>query len=550
MLLWCLAGSALVHYILSAPHADLPKGFSLIFWYLLKTLDPEANLLLVSIAVCAFALRGQPFVLAAVRYCAQAPWFVAAAMFVLLCLGSLYGYHNHPLSADEYSAVFQAEVFASGHLAGAFPREFLDQLIPKDWQNYFFAFSRTTGAVSSTYWPGFAILLAPFVWLGIPWAANPAIGALSIAAVHRLARAIAGPGEAAGWAVALTIASPVFIASSISYYSMQAHFLANIVYALLLLRPTMWRAAGAGLIGSFALALHQPIPHLAFAFPFVFWLCVRGGSLRVLAVLFLSYIPLSLLLGFGWKYHLNDLVGTPISAGGGQPGQAMIDVLLSHLRSAFGFSALSMAEVRIAWLAKVWTWGAPGLVVLAGYGLWAAARSVELRLLCASLALTFLVYCLAPFDQGHGWGSRYLQSAWFALPILAAIALAGVNSSQAVSLRSMAAWACALSFVLANGLRMAQIENFVDRHLAQVPPLYQPAESGRAELVFINTKQGFYSVDLIQNDPFLRDARIILVQRSPEIDEALVAQNFPGYVKATAGSWGERWISMQSRPAL
>jgi len=552
-LLWCLVGGALVHYflVMSPANANIPPGFSPIFWYLLKIFDPKANLLLGLIVVCAFALRDNSWVRNLVRYCEQAPWVVAGGVFALLCLGSIYAYHNHPLSEDEYAALFQAKVFAAGKLNGSVSSDLLDRVIPSGFQNYFFAVSRTTGAISSTYWPGFAIILTPFIWLGIPWAANPLIGALSIPAVHRLARAVAGPNEAAGWAVALTIASPVFIASSISYYAMQAHFLANIIYALLLLRPTVWRAVAAGLIGSFALVLHQPPPHLAFALPFIFWLCVRGGSLRILAALLLSYIPLSLLIGFGWKYHLIDLVSQQASSGGTQPSPGMIDLLVRYLRIGFNFSALSMAEVRIAWLTKLWTWGAPGLVVLAASGYLAARRNAAVQLICASLVLTFLLYCFVPADQGHGWGSRYLHSAWFVLPVLAAIALTANISSdgQAKFLRNMAAWACALSFVFANSLRITQIEGFVDRQLTQVPPLAQPAKSGHRELIFVNTNHGFYSADLVQNDPFLRDARIVLVLRSPELDKAFVARNFPGFRKLASGSWGEHWVSQQLPPS-
>ena len=549
-LLWCLVGGALVHYflVMSPANANIPAGFSPIFWYLYTVFDPKANLLLGLIVVCAFALRDNPFVLNLVRYCGQAPWIVAGGMFVLLCLGSIYAYHNHPLSEDEYAAVFQAKVFAAGKLSGSVPSDLVDRVIPVGFQNYFFAVSRTTGAISSTYWPGFSIILTPFVWLGIPWAANPLIGALSIPAVHRLAHDIAGQNEAPGWAVALTIASPVFVASSISYYAMQAHFLANVIYALLLLRPTVWRAVAAGLIGSFALALHQPPPHLAFALPFLFWLCFRGNSLRILAALLASYIPLSLLLGFGWKFHLINLVSTPVSSGGGQPGPGMIDLLVSHLRVAFSFSALNMTEVRIAWLTKLWTWGAPGLVVLAAFGFWAARHRAVTRVICASLVLTFLLYCFVPADQGHGWGSRYLHSAWFALPVLASIALTGriCKDAQANFLRNMAAWGCVLSFILANGLRITQIDGFIERQIAQVPPLAEPAQRGNRELIFIDTGKSFYRADLVQNDPFLRESRIVLVQQSPDLDQIFVERNFPGFVRATADSWGERWVPQQS----
>ena len=74
--------------------------------------------------------------------------------------------------------------------------------------------SRPMGTVSASYWPGFALLLTPFAWLGVPWIANPLISALSLPALHRLALALTGSREAAGWAVLLCAASPVFASCS------------------------------------------------------------------------------------------------------------------------------------------------------------------------------------------------------------------------------------------------------------------------------------------------------------------------------------------------
>ncbi|MGG2305238.1 hypothetical protein ACE4Z6_27835, partial [Salmonella enterica] len=82
----------------------------------------------------------------------------------------------------------------------------------------------------------------------------------------------------AGLAILLTVASPVFFANGISYYSMPAHLFANALYALLLIDPTPRRAFAAGLLGSIALTLHNPVPHLLFALPWIGWLALRPGG--------------------------------------------------------------------------------------------------------------------------------------------------------------------------------------------------------------------------------------------------------------------------------
>ncbi len=539
LLLWCLGASALVQLLLWR-WADY-TAFSPIFRHLLRFYDVHGNVVLIGVVVCAWLLRGQQTALAVIRVAAERPWSIAAALFPLLCLGSIVAYHDHPLSMDEYTAVFQAQVFAAGRLAGIFPVDLIDRLILPYFQNGFFAISRVTGEVSTIYWPGHALLLAPFARLDIAWALNPAIGALAIPALHRLTRQVTGSQEAAGWAVALTIASPAFILSSVSYYSMQAHLLCNLLYALLLLQPTAPRAFLAGIVGSLALTLHQPVPHFLFALPFAVWLVLRPGWARILAALVAGYLPLALLLGLGWHYHLAGIIlGAAQQATAASPS----DVLADRIGSMLGMLRLPEQvhlEARIAGLAKVWTWGAAGLLVLAAYG-YAIGRGMRgVPVLGAALAATFFGYFLFRVEQGHGWGARYVHSAWFVLPLLASIALAERRGDERGELRSMAAWAVVLSLLFSNALRLVQVEGFIDRYLHQVPPLARPVEPGRRELVFVNPGSGAYIEDAVQNDPFLRAPRIVMLMSDSESAEALVKRRFPGFTRTAQGEWGELW---------
>ena len=94
-----------------------------------------------------------------------------------------------------------------------------------------------TGQVVSSYWPGFALLLTPFEFFGVPWLCNPVLGALTVLVLHRLALELVGSRELAGLAVLLGLASTAVSINSISFYSMTAHALANAIFALLLLKP-------------------------------------------------------------------------------------------------------------------------------------------------------------------------------------------------------------------------------------------------------------------------------------------------------------------------
>jgi hypothetical protein len=266
---------------------------------------------------------------------------------------------------DEYAAYFQSRIFAAGHMHGKFPVAILNWLIPRGFQNYFLNVSPATGSVAEAYWPGFALLLTPFTWAGVPWLCNPVISALTLLVIHRLALELFGDREAAGFALLLTIASPVIFANGISYYSMPAHLLANCVFALLLLRPSVLRAVAAGIVGSVALTLHNPVPHILFAAPWLVWVATRPRGACLLASLVVGYLPLTALLGAGWFIFSGNLLhdGLPRLMDPGAPW-----LRLQHMLRIFSLPDGTIVLARFIGVAKVWVWAVPGLMVLAAVG--------------------------------------------------------------------------------------------------------------------------------------------------------------------------------------
>jgi hypothetical protein len=83
---------------------------------------------------------------------------------------------------------------------------------------------------------------------------------------------------------------------------MQAHLTANLLFAWLLLKPTPYRAFGAGVVGSLALVLHNPFPHMLFAAPWVIAIARPREQRRSFVALILGYLPLTVLMGVGWLY--------------------------------------------------------------------------------------------------------------------------------------------------------------------------------------------------------------------------------------------------------
>ena len=531
-----------------------PRGR--IFWHLLTTHDLPAGWLMLGILAVGYALvirgagdsiRVEPMLLALDRQ----RYLVAIVLWAALCAGSVWIYRNHPLSMDEYAAAFQAKVFAAGALHGQFPRDLLDQLIPRGFQNHFLMVNRETGAVFSAYWPGFSILLAPFGLLGIPWACNPTIVAGSLLLIGRVARDLSASPLAPGWAMLFALGSPAFVANGITYYAMPAHLLFNLGFAWLLLAPSPQRLLVAGLVGGFALALHNPLPHVVFAAPWIFWLATRRrGGLRKLAWLAAGYLPLGLVLGVGWSLWQQQTLraGVPAAAmmqavaAAAAPGLGeRLDGLLRAYLGVLQWPTEAIVYARLAGLAKLWLWASPMMLLLAWLGI-RGERHAGLRLLGASALLTFLAYFAIRFDQGHGWGYRYFHSAWGVLPVLAALGavkLAGLFGDKRAP--AQLAILVLLGLLAANALRLAQMGDFMAQHLAQFPPRLEAERR-----VVLHNGRGYYGPDLIQNDPWLRGNQAVFLVTTPTDAERLKGR-FAGIYACATNGFGETCATAAAR---
>lgn len=400
--------------------------------------------------------------------------------------------------------------------------------------------NRETGAVFSGYWPGFSLLLTPFVWLGIPWACNPMLVAASFLLIGRIARDLVASPLAAGWAMLFALASPAFVANGISYYSMPAHLLFNLIFAWLLLAPSPIRLFLAGAAGGFALVLHQPFPHAVFALPWIVWLATRRGQiLRNLFFLALGYLPVFLLLGVGYWLWRQDALREGLqasiavhAASVGSPALLeRVQGLLRGFVSLLNWPDEQIIYARLGGLAKLWLWASPLLLLLAWWG-GRGERNQRIRLLWASALTTFFAYFLIEFDQGHGWGYRYFHSAWGVLPILAALGVIKLEATDGHRVFRQVAMLALLSLVAANALRFVQMGDFMSAHLAQLPP-----RPGTERTIVLHNGWGYYALDLIQNDPWLRGDEIILLSRTTA-DAEKIRKHFPSARKMSANSYG------------
>jgi hypothetical protein len=306
---------------------------------------------------------------------------------------------------------------------------------------------------------------------------------------------------------------------------MQAHLTANLMFVWLLLNPTFHRSLLAGFVGSIALVLHNPMPHVLFATPWILALAVDPSRRRHLLPLIVGYLPVSVLIGVGWLMLKSVITGGP-------HGTSAMNAVVS---SVFGWPNAAILNMRVAALAKMWVWAVPSLFVLATVGRIRHSDNRHVRLLAQSALLTFLAYLFVHLDQGHGWGYRYFHTAWGVIPILAACALTGEDPSTK-RLTAFAGAAAILNIALVVPLQMFQIRDFIADHRAHIDTPRRPGNN----VYFIAPGAGSYLVDMIQTDPLLRDPDLLLMSHGPLRDAEFVHHHWPGAIRL-GGVWAEQW---------
>jgi hypothetical protein len=516
---------ALAYFYVADHYFFSTRRMTSIFKYLLMVYDSKTAWLTLGVCIVAAFWKNPISLLKVIDFVGLHVTTVVAVAVALMALGTVFIYHNNAFSMDEYAAVFQAKIFAAGRLTAQLPPSVVDWLIPPGFNGTFLVASRTTGQAMEAYWPGFSLILAPFEFIGIPWLCNSTLAGITIFLVHRITLEITDDRRAAGWAVLFTVASGAFAAYAISYYSMQAHLTANLLFVWLLLKPTPCRAFAAGVVGSLALVLHNPFPHTLFAAPWIIALASPRGQRRCFFALILGYLPLTILMGAGWLY-LREIVTS---------GNSGFNVISDNINAVFRLPDQSMIGMRVAEIVKAWIWTVPCLFLLAVLGRLRRGDDRHVRLLTQSAVLTFVGYVFFIFDQGHGWGYRYFHSAWGVVPILAACAMTGRPESND-RLAAFAGAAAILNLALVVPLQMAQIDRIITRHSAQLPPSRRPGNN-----VYFVRDGGFYLADLVQSDPLLRADDLILFSAGPVLDAELRRQNWPTAVLVEQRLGVEEW---------
>jgi 4-amino-4-deoxy-L-arabinose transferase-like glycosyltransferase len=342
--------------------------------------------------------------------------FLASMSLTALLATSVLGrviLHNFPNSGDEWCYLLQAEIFSQGKLSVASPphREFFDV----GWMI-------NNGAFYTQHPPGWPLVLAAGVLLGVPWLINPLLGMLTLLVVYALGKTMYDTRVAA-IALLLMLGSPFFLFNSASYWAHPASLLfltLSLLYFVKGLEAASVRSLViGGLCGSLSFLI-RPLEQVAFLVAcglFCLFHAVRHRQGLKAGSVFLGTHLVGVLLLLGYHTLQN---GHPFVTG----------YQLAYSATGAPNMLLTLPTWRYIddYLLSLVVWTVPGLPLLAGgYSvamLGRHAQGTRARewdgLLLLSCASCIVLYALVAYPSLVGYGPRYYYSLLGALVLLAA----------------------------------------------------------------------------------------------------------------------------------
>lgn len=431
---------------------------------------------------------------------------LAATAGGVAALGVPLVYHRFTLSLDEVLLVWQAKTFLSGSLLAPLPD--VGTAVAEALQPIFMRHDPVNDLWLPGYRPLSSALYALFGLVGLGAWSNAVLVAVCVALTAAVARRIWPDAPMAPvLAAVLLAASPQLLVTGMTSYAMTGHLALNLLWLWLFLADTRRGYLLAALVGALACGLHQVHIHPVFILPFMLallwqrrWRLAAGYAVWYAAVL---------LVWVFWQDIATWLVtGGQGVAAGERAGGA--DFFRRAIDLVGGWNAASAVFTLVNWVRFV-AWQSPLAVLLALAGLAAAGAAPRpVRLLMAGLALTALTHAVMMPGQGHGWGYRYLHVH------LGSLALIGTWGALSLRDRLPAVRRAALlrigSGLLLVGvlvgvpLRALQTEAFV-RPFAAAD---QAIKAIDADLVVIDDRAIWFGVDLVRNDPLLRNRPRVL----------------------------------------
>lgn len=433
---------------------------------------------------------------AAERFKSYLPFITLIITFA----GTFFIFHNYALCMDEYAPEFQANIFLSGKLAAT---------VPKPWQGFasslspiFIVYNPILHNWYQGYLPVYAAIKALFLNLGVASATNPVLAALSVFFIGWTAKNI-WPKEknAPLLAMLLLLSSSQFLITSMTAYSMPAHLLLNAMWIYCYTHKQRYTDLLLPIIGIMALGVHNPFVHGLFVTPFLLRILRERPwkySFYVGAVYFIGALS--------WYGYWKFVAPHPTL-------ESISQTTIFSLPGSFQFFIIQPINFLLTL-----SWQSLTIILLAFFAIRNWRKLTPLyRDLFGGFVLTFGFYFFIAFDQGHGWGYRYIYGV---LGNLILLAMAGwfelreaIGTEKAVNFLIVT-----LSFALfiQFPIRCMQAEAFVRPYAAAMRYLQSRPES----FILIDDTKIWYSQDFVRNDPFLRHGPKIFNSRRLSNEQA------------------------------
>jgi hypothetical protein len=471
---------------------------------------------LVVMAIALLALRSLS---AAPRFSAWAsvmqrrPRMAAAGVAITVAAIGIAGtyvvFQAYALSRDEHMAEFDSAILRAGRLIA---------LLPTEWQPFSGAMEPefrlpVPGDVAwvSSYLPGNAALRALFDSIGIASFTSPALAGLAMIALVGIARRLWSDRPDASLVAGILLAtSPQFLLMAMTPYAMAGHLALNLVWLWLFLRGRPSSHVGAVAVGFLACGLHQLVFHPLFVAPFLLQLLLERRW-RLGFFYTSAYALIGLFWVLYWRLIL-DAHGIAASAGSSADvGAGFLAARIGELLGNFGVENL---DVMAKNLVRFVAWQNVLLLPLAALGIAAAWRAGGvLRSLLIGMVLTATaILVLLPY-QGHGWGYRYFHGLLGGASLVAAQGWI-VVTRLAGQLQRRAAWSAlglsaAFSLLVMLPLRGYEAHRFIAPYASAMAAI----ERKQADIVIIDDAGISFGIDLVRNDPLLRNVpKVLLMQ--------------------------------------
>ena len=473
---------------------------------------------------------------------------VAPAVFTLVVsvgLGAV-AFQHLPHVEEEVAHLFQARTFAAGALWVPAPPE-------AAWPGLAYGLQDlSAGRWFAATLPGWPLVLAPFVALGVPWLLNPVLAGISVLLAYAIARRRLGRDQAD--LVALMMASsPWFLAAAAS---LMPHTL-----TLALLLFAWWlvqRAEGSDRAGrQLFLAglsvgwifLTRPLDGLVMGALTAFWVFAgpRGSPARA-AVFAAGWVVTGALLlfhnlaltGNALRLALTDLLDRHWGAGAnafgfgpeiGQPGRRFgLDLWPGHGPTEAAVNTINMtASLQFELLG----WSIGSLALLYAFFLWQGAKRTFDWVMLAVAATIVGVTAFYWFADSYYVGPRDWFLAAFPLLYLSArgydamrARFPGTEGDSNIGIDSILALSCLFGLLIFTPWRgVVKYHEYGDFHTTYRATLAQGAFGNAIVLVKAGTDAG---AALMLNDPWLAPDRPIFLIDRGDLDEAALKAAFPG----------------------